>query len=125
MLFDVTCDSTILLVYTRSASLEAMSVDKLIYGKLTTATSIRLLHITPDAEETVIQTMLTEVPLTQARNFIAISYVWGPTFAAYTIRVNDHPFNVGKNLWCALRHLRKNKMSTVWVDAICIWQCRS
>lgn len=60
-------------------------------------------------------------------DFIALSYVWGDRTGEREIRLNDHPFQVGTNLYSALVRLRdsyevKSRGLKVWVDAVCINQ---
>lgn len=53
----------------------------------------------------------------------ALSYVWGDSTEKVSIWVNGKPFEVTKNLFAALKRLRRRTVSIfLWVDAICINQ---
>jgi hypothetical protein len=53
----------------------------------------------------------------------ALSYVWGSKETPCRAQVNDRPFSIGKNLECALRHLRYlDRNRVLWIDALCIDQ---
>ncbi|KAF1830322.1 HET-domain-containing protein [Decorospora gaudefroyi] len=53
----------------------------------------------------------------------ALSYTWGGTDKASTVRVNGKTIDVTENLHSALQHLRSEDIDRVlWVDAICIDQ---
>jgi hypothetical protein len=57
-------------------------------------------------------------------DYTALSYTWGDLAHTETIAVNGEPFQVTKNLYTALHHLRSglNASYMIWVDAICINQ---
>lgn len=59
-------------------------------------------------------------------DYIALSYVWGPTEPQQGMLLNDQPFSIGPALHDALLKLRKSERIKqgfrLWVDAICINQ---
>jgi hypothetical protein len=60
----------------------------------------------------------------EENKYEALSYTWGdPLEEKKTIYLHDRPFKVTKNLYVALRFLRKSSLPrTLWIDAICINQ---
>ncbi len=51
----------------------------------------------------------------------ALSWLWGVYGDFRTILVNDREFQVTRNLFIALRHLRReNTARLFWIDALCI-----
>lgn len=53
----------------------------------------------------------------------ALSWTWGVHGEMCTIQVDSKPFQVTRNLYIALSHLRhENKSRIFWIDAICINQ---
>lgn len=55
--------------------------------------------------------------------YYALSYVWGDPDDTVVIRVDGQPFQATRNLWCALRQLRRETHGQIfWIDAICINQ---
>ena len=53
----------------------------------------------------------------------ALSYVWGTQEYPMEILLDNQPFQVGQNLYVAIRHLRHTaKPRLFWIDAICINQ---
>jgi hypothetical protein len=85
---------------------------------------IRLLEVLPGMrQDAVINCRLQHYDLTSTPRYEAISYCWGDATDLTPIHVNDHKFNITRNLHDALFHLRlKDKSRLIWVDAICINQ---
>jgi hypothetical protein len=53
----------------------------------------------------------------------ALSYTWGKQLPQFSISCNGTPFWVGRSLFFALQHLRRqDKPSVFWIDAVCIDQ---
>ena len=85
-------------------------------------TNIRTIRLKRGEAREPIECDLVTEPLSGA-TFEALSYVWGTTLVPYKISVNDSPFYVTYNLYCALKQLRHMKNDRVlWIDAICINQ---
>ena len=85
---------------------------------------IRLLILKP-AEDTnaLICCRLQHVTFAQKPKYEALSYTWGNEIVRHKISIDGKDFEVGQNLFDALRHLRDPlKDRTLWVDAICINQ---
>ncbi|KAI3316945.1 heterokaryon incompatibility protein-domain-containing protein [Xylariaceae sp. AK1471] len=58
-----------------------------------------------------------------AADFEALSYVWGINIFPYTIKMNGEDFYVTRNLFEALRELRRpDRNRLLWVDGLCINQ---
>ncbi|OAL26513.1 hypothetical protein AYO20_10082 [Fonsecaea nubica] len=87
---------------------------------------IRLLRFSDDKgfDSETLRFDLFHVKLSQRPNYVALSYSWGQDAAheRVSIVVNDQRYGVSPNLADALRKLKQNEISTVWVDAICINQ---
>ncbi|KIW79009.1 hypothetical protein Z517_08849 [Fonsecaea pedrosoi CBS 271.37] len=87
---------------------------------------IRLLRFSDDegSDSETLHFDLFHVKLSQRPNYVALSYSWGQDAAhdRVSIVVNDQRYGVSPNLADALRKLKQNEISTVWVDAICINQ---
>ena len=59
----------------------------------------------------------------KAKQYQALSYVWGDPIEIKSIQVNNQGFGVTTNLFNGLQRLRsKTKNRIIWVDAICINQ---
>ena len=64
----------------------------------------------------------------KAKEYAALSYTWEPESPKETITINGYPFQVGYNLWNALREMHTGcgglvlKDTPWWVDQICINQ---
>ncbi|CZR61815.1 uncharacterized protein PAC_11712 [Phialocephala subalpina] len=107
-----------------------------LYQPLDTSRSeIRLLEISPSlVRSSTIRCRLKSVSLTDAQEFIALSYVWGDASQTKNISVNGIPFAATENLVAALTHIRSaalpgRKLKGLgrlpcffWIDAICIDQ---
>ncbi|KIW96394.1 uncharacterized protein Z519_03463 [Cladophialophora bantiana CBS 173.52] len=87
---------------------------------------IRLLKFLDEdvSDGRTLQFELFHAKLSQRPDYVALSYSWGQDAAhgRVSILVSDHRYEVSQNLADALRKLKRNKLSTVWVDAICINQ---
>src|ERR1700753_4049506 len=87
---------------------------------------IRLLNILPQVSSGLISCTLFNVPLDEAPEFIAISYVWGDPLNTKKILVNGQVHEVTVNCWNILdAHFFFSKqchMTSIWIDAICINQ---
>ncbi|OCK73685.1 HET-domain-containing protein, partial [Lepidopterella palustris CBS 459.81] len=103
-------------------------MNKYRYSKLTSPTNIRLLRLLPkERDPKNIRCELFEYPLQDLSGpfplYEAISYVWGSKENLQSIIIDDRSFDITRNLFTALRHVRDDKLPrTVWVDAICINQ---
>ncbi|KAI8630561.1 heterokaryon incompatibility protein-domain-containing protein [Xylariaceae sp. FL1651] len=57
------------------------------------------------------------------QGYTALSYAWGDQHCTYTIIIGKRQLRIGRNLYSALRNLRrKDRPIRLWVDAICINQ---
>ncbi|KIW25050.1 hypothetical protein, variant [Cladophialophora immunda] len=87
---------------------------------------IRLLKFADDggSDSGPLQFELYHAKLSQRPDYVALSYSWGQDAAhgRVSILVSNQRYEVSQNLAEALRKLKENKISTVWVDAICINQ---
>lgn len=98
------------------------------YTELTPDTSeIRLMRLQPGDQNapiacTVDVHLLNDNP--SLPEYETLSYAWGGEGEKQDIKVNeDYNLKIGKNLWDALRRIRKaDGDRTLWVDAICINQ---
>ena len=100
-----------------------------IYTKLDTSKpQIRVLTLLPaNHENDDIRCQLRTVSRAEdsqhQEEYEALSYTWGEPCKNHTIYIDETPFKVTKNLYFALRFLRKSSFSrTLWIDAICINQ---
>ncbi|KAI0455401.1 heterokaryon incompatibility protein-domain-containing protein [Xylaria acuta] len=109
------------------------------YPPLTTEVdAIRVLKLEPgDFADPLVGT-LTQAAFSEKPKYVALSYTWGvsypdnsklsfsyrnPTADSLSLKVNNEPLRVGRNLYLALLHLRSlTHPITLWVDAICINQ---
>ncbi|KAF2464564.1 HET-domain-containing protein, partial [Lindgomyces ingoldianus] len=88
---------------------------------------IRLLHLLPTQlsesyQENTPTCTISQAPLVSTPKYIALSYVWGTQPSQRTIKINEHSFPVGENLYVALQHLQGPEELILWIDAICINQ---
>ncbi|THW09099.1 hypothetical protein D6C89_04340 [Aureobasidium pullulans] len=85
---------------------------------------IRLVKILPGQDSDLIRTERSDVALTEAPSYNALSYTWGSTTVdLQQIECNGTDFFVTKNLYQALQRFRdKAEPRTMWIDAICINQ---
>jgi hypothetical protein len=83
---------------------------------------IRLLQIKPGYALSTIECAFTYQDLHKNGDYVALSYTWGQAIPSIPILVNGTVTMVTENLYMALLHLRKGKVTKVWVDALCINQ---
>ncbi|KAF8848154.1 hypothetical protein BDZ45DRAFT_538013, partial [Acephala macrosclerotiorum] len=98
-----------------------------------TTDASRLIVLHPGSRDDEIRCTLQPLPLSVIENpdnrstehacYEALSYVWGDPSSPQLIQMNGHDFEVGRNLFSALQHLRiEDSDRLLWVDAICINQ---
>lgn len=87
------------------------------------SSEIRLVRfIEPSEPAAPIQLELCCTSLNDA-HYSALSYVWGEVTTTIQISIDGNPFDIGTNLYDALKQLRDNGFrSWLWVDSICIQQ---
>lgn len=85
---------------------------------------IRLLTIHPSSDhDAAIKCSLTIHDLNSKPKYEALSYTWGKQDQRYPVSIGDRWFPAGRNLFVALRHLRKaHELRIMWIDAVCIDQ---
>ncbi|KAK7455198.1 hypothetical protein VKT23_011072 [Stygiomarasmius scandens] len=84
---------------------------------------IRLLHLHPGPPESPIRCHLTTASLLSSPTYEALSYVWGDPSNPPTIILHGSPFPVTRNLYTALRYLRRESQERIlWIDALVINQ---
>ncbi|KAF8849133.1 hypothetical protein BDZ45DRAFT_810221 [Acephala macrosclerotiorum] len=90
----------------------------------TESKEVRILLLQPGAWADPISCQLKTLPLSEAdRQYEALSYAWDAEVGFHDILVNGHPYSIKKNLFLALRRLRKAaEPRTMWADALCINQ---
>ncbi|KAI1110045.1 heterokaryon incompatibility protein-domain-containing protein [Nemania sp. NC0429] len=97
-----------------------------IYQPLTSPRSTRILKIYPSRYETAaLVCELSEEELNDENppSYAAISYTWGSQLPSRKILCHGKAFSVTENCEAILRRFRQgNKMSCLWIDAICIDQ---
>ena len=95
-----------------------------VYRPLSIQSSeIRLLTLHgPEPFSGLLGASIDHYSLQGQREYVALSYCWGTDVKDKSIRVNGRVFAVTENLHHALWSLRDQRISTVWVDAICIKQ---
>ncbi|KIW03277.1 uncharacterized protein PV09_05493 [Verruconis gallopava] len=89
------------------------------------SSSIRVLHLLPSVDDSVIRCKLVVYPLQEAKEvtYQAISYCWGDANDKLEIYVDDKVLRVNRNLCAALRRLRSsNEVRLLWSDSVCINQ---
>jgi hypothetical protein len=62
------------------------------------------------------------IDLEYADKYAALSYTWGTAAPSIPILLQGKVALVSENLYLALLHLRKRKVTSIWVDALCINQ---
>lgn len=66
---------------------------------------------------------IRQYPISSCPEYHAVSYCWGDPTITHYITLNGQQFGVPSNLYSFLTHFSAmNKMSPIWVDAICIDQ---
>jgi len=86
---------------------------------------IRLMTLLPDTFGSDLQSHLARYTLNEAKDYDALSYVWGKIEdrARHLLHVNGYPVILTANLYHALQHIRDPaEPAILWVDAICINQ---
>jgi hypothetical protein len=83
---------------------------------------IRLVNVEASQSLDVpIHCSVVHIEFGQKPQYKALSYTWGDESVKETIYVDGKVFEVGKNLWEALRYLhRYDDAFPLWADAICI-----
>jgi hypothetical protein len=90
----------------------------------TSTDGIRLLTLEAAKDsETPIKSSLHHVTFAQKPKYEALSYTWGDETTKKKISIDGKEFEVGGNLFDALKHIRYTDRDRVlWIDAICINQ---
>lgn len=90
----------------------------------TSTDGIRLLTLEKAIDlEVSVTCSLQHVTFAQKPKYEALSYTWGDETAKKRISINGKEFEVGRNLYDALKHIRSaNRDRVLWIDAICINQ---
>jgi hypothetical protein len=89
---------------------------------------IRLLELLPGDHDSDLVVNLHVKELQQGLQYTTLSYVWGKERCPHPVQVNGKHLTIGRNLDCALRHIRDNttdllgRTKLLWVDALCIDQ---
>jgi hypothetical protein len=101
------------------------------YQELTApAKQIRLLELEPGSRDNPIVCKASVAALAKCPTYTALSYCWGKEQEPYEHKITFSgvaSFGVTKNLFDALKHLRKegeltDEPTTLWIDALCINQ---
>ncbi|KAH9883247.1 HET-domain-containing protein [Xylariomycetidae sp. FL2044] len=89
-------------------------------------TDLRLLRILPGTGSNRIECWLDTIPYDSKPIYYALSYVWGDASQKEEILLEGRPFQVTRNLYEALQHMRWlaefEWEDYFWIDAICINQ---
>ncbi|KAK3314588.1 heterokaryon incompatibility protein-domain-containing protein [Apodospora peruviana] len=91
-------------------------------GDLTSG--IRLLSVTSIVNGNI-SISLREVTSLQSEPYNCLSYTWGPKSPEFEVLCDGSPLKIRQNLHDALFHLHKlvpDKLSAIWIDAVCIDQ---
>jgi len=85
---------------------------------------IRLLDLVYGDWNDPIECLLHTVSLEEEPSYRTLSYTWGPIEPKHVIQINAIEFEIGSNLYHALRRLRAQRGDDlcIWIDAICINQ---
>ncbi|KAH7137001.1 heterokaryon incompatibility protein-domain-containing protein [Dactylonectria estremocensis] len=84
---------------------------------------IRLVKLEMSTADDDVSCELLTVPLASAPPYEALSYTWGSPLNKRKILMDGKPFQVTRNLFAALQHLRNpTTHRLLWIDAICINQ---
>ena len=89
---------------------------------------IRLLELLPGNHDSDLVLNLHVKTLQPGLRYTTLSYVWGKERCPRPVQVNGKHVTIGRNLDCALRHIRDNitdllaGTTMLWVDALCIDQ---
>jgi hypothetical protein len=112
------------LVVERQTKKQALSALKNshVYTPIQNELNFRLVKILPGRFGAPLKCELVH-GLIEGSSFEALSYAWGSTKLEKPISVNGVRFKITKNLYLALLHLRREKVSRImWIDAISINQ---
>ena len=94
-----------------------------LYGQLSfQKAEIRLLTFTSEQTDIALRCTLTTLPLPKSPPYVALSYMWGDPTNTVPILVNNLEVQVTVNLRNALLRLRKEGVTNIWADAVCINQ---
>lgn len=86
-------------------------------------TNVRLLTVITDDFDAPLRSVLQEVSLENAPNYLALSYVWGSPTTRESLQINNRTISIQPNVFDALRRFRAALGTfTIWIDAICINQ---
>jgi hypothetical protein len=83
---------------------------------------IRLLQVQPGNTLSTISCDFLYVDLQSAKDYAALSYTWGSSAPSIPILLQGKVTLVSENLYLALLHLRKRRVTFIWVDALSINQ---
>jgi hypothetical protein len=100
-------------------------VDTFCHSPLDTSTDgIRLLTlVSANDSKAPVKCSLQHVTFAQKPKYEALSYTWGDETTRKKISIDGKEFEVGQNLYHALKHIRHiNRDRVLWIDAICINQ---
>lgn len=94
---------------------------------------MRLLQILPSHSENTrcLDLRLRTVSMKPAKcmRYVAVSYTWGDESPTKTIKINDQPTQIRKNIWKCFQHLRRyphlHRKEYLWVDTVCIDQANT
>ncbi|KAI4627248.1 uncharacterized protein J4E87_004592 [Alternaria ethzedia] len=94
-----------------------------MYKSLTSATTIRVLHIHPAPETDPLTCSLEDCDLDNDPEYEAISYVWGNSDLSCSLTCDSKVIAVTCSLHEALLRIRlPERHRTVWIDGLCINQ---
>lgn len=84
---------------------------------------IRLLDLHPGRYADPVHCTLRDVALTDKPAYESLSYCWGTNGAENAVHLRDGQISVTRNLFSALRHLRREEKARVlWIDALSVDQ---
>ena len=84
---------------------------------------VRILTLLDGPHTSSIVCTLEQTRLSEAGDYVALSYCWGKGLADCEITVNGHAVSIRKNLWDFLMNLRCARGTMrVWADFLCINQ---
>lgn len=83
---------------------------------------IRLLTLHSGSGDAIVCCTVENTSLYETPKYYALSYCWGDPNITEKILVNGSEMRVTTNLEIALRQLRSDGYTTLWIDALCINQ---
>jgi hypothetical protein len=83
---------------------------------------IRLLTLHDDDDDAIVRCTIENISLYESPKYYALSYCWGNPGITEKVFVNGYEMRITTNLEAALRQLRSDGCTTVWIDALCINQ---